>query len=151
MPPQYNQSSEERLFLQLDKTAKPATGKQKINMNTENNTEAVNDYMTLLDHPLKAEIEAVRAIIKSNSKISERVKWNAPSFFYKDDLATLHVKAKQHVHLIFHHPAIVKIKSALLEGDYKDRRMMYFENIKEIKARKKELQRIILELVDIMT
>ena len=119
-------------------------------MNTENKTEEVNAFMKLLDHPLKDEIEAVRNIIKSNKKIAERIKWNAPSFFYTDDLATIHVKAKQHVHLIFHHPAIVKIKSALLEGDYKDRRMMYFENMKEVKARKKELARIIKELVDLM-
>ena len=117
---------------------------------TENQTTEVNAFMKLLDHPLKAEIEAVRAIIKLNRKISERIKWNAPGFFYTDDLATIHVKAKQHVHLIFHHPAIVKIKSALLEGDYKDRRMMYFENMKEVKARKKELTRIIKELVDLM-
>lgn len=119
-------------------------------MDTQNRTEEVNAFLKQLEHPLKAEIEAVRAIIKSNPEMCERVKWNAPSFYYVDDLATIHVKAKQHVHLIFHHPAIVKIKSALLEGDYKDRRMMYFENMKEVKARKKELTRIIKELVDLM-
>ena len=119
-------------------------------MNSENKTAEVNAFMKQLEHPLKNEIEAVRAIIKANRKIAERVKWNAPGFFYIDDLATIHVKARQHIHLIFHHPAIVKIKSALLEGDYKDRRMMYFENIKEVKARKKELTRIINELVDLM-
>jgi uncharacterized protein YdhG (YjbR/CyaY superfamily) len=119
-------------------------------MMAENKTDDVNTFLQELDHPLKAEIEAVRAIIKSNKKIAERIKWNAPSFFYTDDLATIHVKAKQHVHLIFHHPAIVKIKSPLLEGDYKDRRMMYFENIGEVKARKKELTRIIKELVELM-
>lgn len=117
---------------------------------TENKTQEVNDFLAELEHPLKAEIEAVRVIIKAHPKISERVKWNAPSFFYIEDLATIHVKAKQHVHLIFHHPAIVKVKSALLEGDYKDRRMMYFENMKEVKARKKELTRIVKELVDLM-
>ena len=119
-------------------------------MNSENKTAEVNAFMKQLDHPLKDEIEAVRAIIKANRKIAERVKWNAPGFFYIDDLATIHIKAQQHVHLIFHHPAIVKIKSALLEGDYKDRRMMYFENMKEVKARKKELTRVINELVDLM-
>lgn len=119
-------------------------------MESENKSTEVDAFMEQLDHPLKAEIQVVRDIIKANRKISERVKWNAPSFFYTDDLATIHVKAKQHVHLIFHHPAIVKIKSALLEGDYKDRRMMYFENMPEVKARKKELTRIIKELVDLM-
>ncbi|MEO6253490.1 MAG: DUF1801 domain-containing protein [Ferruginibacter sp.] len=119
-------------------------------MNSENKTAEVNAFMKELAHPLKAEIEAVRTIIKANPRIAERIKWNAPSFFYIDDLATIHVKAQQHVHLIFHHPAIVKIKSALLEGDYKDRRMMYFENMKEVNARKKELAKIIRELVELM-
>jgi uncharacterized protein YdhG (YjbR/CyaY superfamily) len=120
-------------------------------MNSENKSAEVNAFMQELDHPLKAEIEAVRSIIKkANKKIAERVKWNAPSFFYIDDLATIHVKAQQHVMLIFHHPVIVKIKSKLLEGDYKDRRMMYFNNMKEITARKKELTRIINELVKLM-
>jgi hypothetical protein len=121
-----------------------------IKMATENRTDDVNAFMKELEHPLKAEIETVRAIIKANPKIAERIKWNAPSFFYTDDLATIHVKAQQHVHLIFHHPAIVKIRSKFLEGDYKDRRMMYFENMKEVNARKKELTRIITELVDLM-
>ena len=36
--------------------------------------------MARLEHPLKAEIHAVRAIIlKANRKIAERVKWNTPS------------------------------------------------------------------------
>ncbi|HEX2683972.1 MAG TPA: DUF1801 domain-containing protein [Ferruginibacter sp.] len=126
------------------------TGRISNKMHSENKTAEVNAFMKQLDHPLKAEIEAVRAIIKGNPRIAERVKWNAPSFFYVDDLATIHVKAKQHVHLIFHHPAIVKISSKLLEGDYKDRRMMYFENMKEVIARKKELVRIIRELVELM-
>lgn len=120
-------------------------------MADENKPTEVDTFMQELHHPLQAEIEAVRSIIKANRKIEERVKWNAPSFFYIDDLATIHVKAKQHVHLIFHHPAIVKIKSKFLEGDYKDRRMMYFENMAEIKDRKKELTRIIKELVELMT
>jgi hypothetical protein len=120
-------------------------------MVAENKMAVVNAFMQELDHPLKVEIEAVRSIIKkANKKIAERVKWNAPSFFYIDDLATIHVKAQQHVMLIFHHPAIVKIKSKFLEGDYKDRRMMYFNNMKEITARKKELTRIINELVKLM-
>ena len=120
-------------------------------MVAENKTAEVNAFMQELDHPLKAEIEAIRSTIKkANKKIAERVKWNAPSFFYIDDLATIHVKAQQHVMLIFHHPAIVSIKSKLLEGDYKDRRMMYFNNMKEITARKKELIRIINELVKLM-
>ena len=120
-------------------------------MKSENNSAEVDAFMKKLNHPLQDEIEAVRLIIKkANKKIAERVKWNTPSFFYTDDLATIHVKAQQHVLLRFHHPAIVKIKSALLEGDYKDRRMMYFTSMKEVITRKKELIKIVNGLIKIM-
>lgn len=110
--------------------------------------EKVDEYMSKLEHPLKAEIEALRTIIKgANKKISERIKWNAPSYYYKEDLVTFNHRAAKHVHLVFHHPSIVNIKSNRLEGDYKDRRMMYLTNVQEVKANKKELEYIMNELV----
>ena len=112
----------------------------------------VNDWMDKLEHPLKAEIDAVRKIIKeSNSNINERIKWNAPSYYSKEDIVTFNHRATEHVHLIFHHPTIVKIKSALLEGDYKDRRMLYLPDMKAVKANKKELQRIVNESVQLIS
>lgn len=113
-----------------------------------NDTDGVNQYMAALDHPLKAEVEAIRNIILSaNKEICERVKWNAPSFFYKDqDMVTFMLRAQQHVHLVFHHPYIVQIDSDLLEGDYKDRRMMYLKDIAAVKVYKKELLQIMKAL-----
>lgn len=117
-------------------------------------TEKVDDFMRKLAHPLKAEIEAVRAIIlRANNKIAERVKWNAPSFhykadLYKTDLVTFNPRAQKQVHLVFHHPAIVTIKSNLLEGDYPDRRMLYLADMAAVHARKATLARIINELVN---
>jgi len=35
----------------------------------------------------------------------------------------------------------------LLEGDYKDRRMMYLADMKDIKAKKSELEKILKQLV----
>ena len=105
-------------------------------------------YMNSLKHPLKSEMEAVRNIIKkADARINERIKWNAPSYYYKDDMVTFNAWAKDNVHLVFHHPFIVKIKSPSLEGDYDSRRMMYFNDMKEVKKKKSELQRIIRELI----
>ncbi len=114
--------------------------------------ELVNDWMNKLEHPLKAEIDTVRKIIKeSNKNIQERIKWNAPSYYSTEDIVTFNHRATEHVHLIFHHPTIVKIKSALLEGDYKDRRMLYLPDMKAVKANKKELQRIVNESVQLIS
>jgi uncharacterized Zn finger protein len=44
----------------------------------------------------------------------------------------------------------VKIKSTLLEGEYKDRRMVYFADMKAVNKNKKELQRIMKELVKLV-
>lgn len=113
--------------------------------------EKVEMHMRKLKHPLKPEMEAVRSIIRNaNSKIEERIKWNAPSYYYKEDLVTFNAWAQQQVHLVFHHPVIVRIKSAILEGDYPTRRMTYFQDMAEVKAKKKELERIINELVKFM-
>lgn len=122
-----------------------ATKKKNIN-----DTEGVDQYMAALDHPLKAEVEAIRKIIlKATKGINERVKWNAPSFFYKDeDMVTFMLRAKEHVHLVFHHPYIVEIQSDLLEGDYKDRRMMYLKDKKAVTQHKQELTRIMQALTE---
>ncbi|NCU02768.1 MAG: DUF1801 domain-containing protein [Chitinophagaceae bacterium] len=113
--------------------------------------EQVTDWMNKLEHPLKAEIDAVRKIIKeSNKVIKERIKWNAPSYYSREDLVTFNHRSAKHVHLVFHHPAIVKVKSPLLEGDYKDRRMLYLPDMKAVKENKKELQRIMNELLQLI-
>ena len=112
--------------------------------------EMVEGFMRDLQHPLQAEMEEVRKIISRNPLISERIKWKAPSYYYKEDLVTFNPRDKTRIHLVFHHPNIVKIDSALLEGDYKDRRMTYFNNMVEVQKHKEELTRIINELVNML-
>jgi uncharacterized protein YdhG (YjbR/CyaY superfamily) len=110
--------------------------------------EQVNAYMSNLKPEVKSEIEAVRKIIKNASpKLNERIKWNAPSYYYLQDILTFGPYKKEKILLVFHHPYVVKIKSPLLEGDYKDRRLVYFKNKTEAEKNKKELSRIINEII----
>ncbi len=49
-------------------------------------TDKVDEFLENLSHPLKAEVEAVRSIIKGvNKDINEEIKWKAPSFNYKGE------------------------------------------------------------------
>ncbi len=113
--------------------------------------ELVAEYMQQLEHPLLSDIEALRTIIKNaDPAISERIKWNAPSYFAQDDFLTFNLRMLDKVHLIFHHIKIAGINSPLLEGDYKDRRMVYFKNMEEVNKNKGELERVILELLGTM-
>lgn len=112
-------------------------------------TDAVDKFLLGLSHPLTAEVEAVRSIIKGVDKnINEEVKWKAPSFNYKGEyLVTFNLRDTKRIHLVFHNPMIAKVKSDLLEGDYKDRRMTYFADMKDIKARQKELIKVLKDLI----
>jgi hypothetical protein len=66
----------------------------------ENRSDRVDAYLRQLDHPLKAEIQALREIIKRvHPGITERIKWNAPSFRNKDYLATSNLRARQRIHI----------------------------------------------------
>jgi hypothetical protein len=109
----------------------------------------VDEYMSSLDYPLKAEVEALRTIIKNvDSRLAERIKWNAPSYFIQDDLFTFNLHLPKQIRLVLHHPAIVKIQSDLLEGNYADRRLMYFSSMEEIIAKKVEFEQILKEYIN---
>ena len=105
--------------------------------------------MSQLDHPLIMEVQYVRDVIKGVDKeIEEEWKWNAPSFSYKGNyLVTFNLWEKKRIHLVFHNPEIVNIKSAILEGDYPTRRMAYFADMNDIKAKRAELEKVIKDLV----
>lgn len=114
-------------------------------------SQKVHQFINKLDHPLKEEIRFVREIILgADFKIKERVKWNAPSFYYKKDLVTFNPRNQKVVQLVFHHKSIVQIQSEFLEGNYEDRRLMMFKDKADIKAKEKELTRIMHRLVDFM-
>jgi uncharacterized protein YdhG (YjbR/CyaY superfamily) len=115
----------------------------------ENNEEEVNIFMEVLEHPLKDEVQAVRKIIKTSSDVlCERIKWAAPSYYFdKTDLVTFNLRSAKHVMLVFHNIAIVSVQSELLQGEHKDRRMMYFNSMDEIEEKKTELVKIIKEYV----
>ena len=112
-------------------------------------TDKVDEFLENLNHPLKAEVEALRSIIKGvNKGINEEIKWKAPSFNFKGEyLVTFNLRDEKRVHLVFHNSMIAKVKSELLEGDYVDRRMAYFADMKDIKAKKPMLEKALEDLI----
>jgi len=117
-----------------------------------NEAEQVKDWMSKLTAECRPALEAVRKIIKTaGPELTERIKWNAPSFYYKEDIVTFGpIRAKDQIILVFHHPSIVKIRSELLQGDYKDRRLVYLNSMKEIKDARKELETIIKKSIQLI-
>lgn len=112
-------------------------------------TDMVEAFLRELSHPLKAEVEAVRAIILGVDKnINEEIKWKAPSFNYQGEyLVTFNLRETKRVHLVFHNPKIAQVKSSLLEGNYVDRRMAYFTDMQDVKAKKALLEKALKDLI----
>ena len=105
--------------------------------------------MQELHHPLKAEVQMIREIIRNvNNEITEQIKWKAPSFSYKGEyLVTFNLRDQQKIHLVFHNPQIANVKSKLLEGDYEDRRMAYFADENDIEAKQMALKKALRDLI----
>jgi hypothetical protein len=75
-----------------------------------NRSPEVDRFMKGLNHPLKEEIERLRAaILNSNDTITEHIKWKAPSFCYAgEDRVTFRLYPAERAQLIFHRGAKVK-------------------------------------------
>ena len=116
-----------------------------------NKTEKVTAFINELDNPLKAEINAVREIIlNASDKISEDIKWSAPSFAYKDNMATFNPRAKKFVNLTFHKGALIDDTTGLLEGDKKEARVARFNDMEDVLRKKEALTSVVRKWIDLM-
>ncbi len=71
--------------------------------------DAVGAFMRDLDHPLKADIESVRKLVLgANPAITEGVKWNSVSFRKADWFATINLRSRDTLQLVFHTGAKAK-------------------------------------------
>jgi hypothetical protein len=116
-------------------------------------TRAMNAYLAHLKHPLKAEIAAVRTIImQASDKMSERVKWDAPVFYFKQDLATfdLHLTKNVHLILLFPEETVVPDADGLIELDHDGRREVTFHNMTQVAAKKPALVQLVRDFAAVM-
>jgi hypothetical protein len=117
----------------------------------------VDGFMTQLDHPRKAEIEAIRAIIRgADPRIHESIKWNAPSFSIAEHFATLKLRPSETVQIVFHTGAKVKPNataiavddpSGLLKWAAQDRCVATFADMQDIEAKRSALVTIVQQWI----
>ena len=152
-------------FLAEQLQVKKSKGKKENGLNAGvSEPEKVNAYMRTLKHPMSNAAVRLREIILSVDKnIGEGIHWNAPCFYYTGEMKPFDPKTYKRyivgfnffkpdmIRLIFLRGAIVKDKSALLEGDYADgRRLALFGSLADVKKREKDLKNIVKQLVEKM-
>ncbi|VTR27276.1 Domain of uncharacterised function (DU1801) [Actinobacillus pleuropneumoniae] len=123
--------------------------------------EQVEEYLHQLEHPLKKEIEEVRRFILSvDDRITEHIKWNAPSFCVQgEDRITLNLQGKGFIRLIFHCGAKVKdhdVKGTLtedtaeiLEWASQDRAIVIIVDIHDLEQKKEQLKAVIARWIEV--
>lgn len=134
------------------KTAAPAAA-----LNADGQ-QAVAAFMDALQHPLKAEIAAVLALIRTaDPAIAEGIKWNAPSFRLDEWFATLNIRSRDAVQIILHLGAKsrkdVTVRQAIddphgmLQWLGKDRATVKFRDSTEIKSRGAAFQAVLRQWI----
>jgi hypothetical protein len=120
--------------------------------------DSVDELMAKLDHPLKPEIEALRALILAvDPRIRESVKWNAPSYSIDDHFATFRLHPADTVQVVFHTGAKKRAKplrmsvddpAGLLKWVAPDRCLAMFTGMADVQAKGPALKRIVRQWID---
>ncbi|MFB2584606.1 DUF1801 domain-containing protein [Herbiconiux liukaitaii] len=119
--------------------------------------QTVDDYLAELEHPKKAEIQELRALIlAADPRIREGIKWNAPSFAVADWFATFTLRPPTQVRVVLHtgaravpgHPdVVVDDPHGLLAWQGKDRAIATFADLSDIDVKREAFIRIVQQWV----
>lgn len=144
--------------MKTNKKKSETTGKKPTKLSGH---QQVVEYMKNLEHPLKKEIEEVRKIIlTTNKEFTEHIKWNAPSFCFKnEDRVTFNLHGKGYFRLVFHCGAKVKDNigkrplfydtTGLLDWVANDRAIVRFTDMNDVKAKEEKLAEVITRWIEV--
>lgn len=104
----------------------------------------VDAWFARYDNPMKAVVHRLREIVlAADARIDECVKWQAPTFMYRGNLASFFPKSKQHASLMFHDGARIPGDHPLLEGSSEKGRVLKVGSIAEADKAKKAIEKIV--------
>lgn len=103
----------------------------------------VDAWMAKYDNPMKDVVQKIREIMLSDKRIDECIKWQAPTFTYKGNLASFYPKSKQHASLMFHQGAKIPGKHKRLEGEGATSRVMKIESVAEAEKAASDIEKLI--------
>jgi hypothetical protein len=104
---------------------------------------AVDEWFANYKGPKREAMQQVRKVLlESDARLTEEIKWNAPTFVYKGNLMTFNPRATKCVSLIFHTGAKIPGQHPKLEGDGKEARSMRIDE-GEVERLKDDLGHIV--------
>lgn len=104
----------------------------------------VDEWFERYDNPMKSLAQQVReAILDADPRVGETIKWQAPTFVYRGNIASFFPKSRAHVTLMFHTGASLDDPDGLLQGDGAVARAARFVDDAELARTRGALQAIV--------
>jgi hypothetical protein len=105
----------------------------------------VDNWLMQYDNPHRELVGYIREFILSlDPRLSEAIKWQAPTFIYKGNIASFFPRSKKNVTLMFHQGASIADELGLLEGDGEVSRVARFVDHADFEIKKPALEAVIL-------
>jgi hypothetical protein len=104
----------------------------------------VDAWFERYDNPQKVVVQAVReAVLEADPRVEEAIKWQAPTFMFRGNIASFYPKTKTHASLMFHTGASLPDPEGLLEGEGDTSRVARFTSAEDLDAKREALQAIV--------
>jgi hypothetical protein len=109
----------------------------------------VDAWFAAYANPQKDLVQAVREIVlDADDRVTEAIKWQAPTFMYRGNIASFYPKATKHVSLMFHTGASLPDPDGLLEGTGDTSRVAKFQDADDLAAKSDSLRGLIAAWIE---
>jgi hypothetical protein len=110
----------------------------------DNRSPEVQAWFETYDNPQKDLVRAVRSIVlDADSRMSEAIKWKAPTFMFRGNLASFYPRSTKHVALMFHTGASLPDPTGLLDGEGGTSRVARFADAEDLAAKADALRDLV--------
>ena len=104
----------------------------------------VDEWMDTYDNPMKPVVQRIRELVlAADPRVEECIKWQAPTFTYRGNLASFYPRSKQHASLMFHQGAKIPGDHPRLEGTGDTSRVMKLGSVEEADAAAGDIARLV--------
>jgi hypothetical protein len=104
----------------------------------------VDAWFERYDNPMKPVVQRIREIVlDADLRVEEVIKWQAPTFTYKGNIASFYPKSKQHASLMFHQGAQIPGSFPRLDGTGDTSRVFKVVDLHDAELARPELESIV--------
>jgi hypothetical protein len=114
-----------------------------------NRNPEVDAWFESYENPQKDLVQAVRdVILDADARVTEAIKWKAPTFVYRGNIASFYPKTKSHASLMFHTGASLPDPHGLLAGEGDTSRVARFESLADLAEKSPALRELIAAWIE---